>query len=447
MDIQLHSISPVEARLRVTIPAKVYQPGVQKRVKNHAQKARIPGFRQGYVPHGHILRVYGQSLLLEEINELLQHALTDYVKEKQLKTLGEPLLEEADPLGKPSDEKDYHFSYQIGLQGDISLENIEKTSFTRYVIEPEEQDLHEFVENLQQRFGTTTHPERVEEVDVLLSGHVQVAEARKEALILPRAQMLPKEQARFAGMAINDSLQVQPAALYAPKAVPAALLRLQKQGVDLAATYLFVLERIDLIQNASVDEKLFANMYGAGKVTDKADFMQRNNQYLKAQYTVQSRRFLHNQMKQVLIKDFSPPLPEGYLKKRFDSNTPKDQPVDEAILAASFIRYKDELRWRMLQVYVAEKNRLAVQPEELKSEIERLLLQQMQVHGEPSEKQRQDVQPFVQKFLSQKANTESIYEQMQEERVLTYLEEQVNLQDKTVTPTAFHALAQKQVGT
>ena len=440
LDIQLQQSSPIEATLSVTVSAEDYQLPLKKRIKAYCKKARIPGFRQGQVPEAHVLRLYGKSLLLEEINELLQKSLTKYINQQQLKTLGDPLLERADTLGQPEENLNYTFTYQLGLQAEVSLKDTEKISLLRYKIQPEEKDLDEFVENIRYRFGKVTHPQRVDTPDVLLIGQLHLPEGKQEELALPCKHMLPEQWVRFEGISPPHTFHLQLSTLYSQAHQPATLLRLQKEGIDSHQSYPFLLQRLDLPEKAPLSEELFAKMYGPRQIKNREDFLVRSRGYLLQQYEMQSRRLLHTQLKERFIKDFGPPLPEAYLRRRFQLNIPKDQKIDETMFESALTRYQAELRWRMLQSSVAEENQIVISPQALRQEVEQLLLRQAQIYGEPTFEQREQIQPFVQKFLSKKSNTESIYVQMQEEKILSFLETKIRTQEKTITPTAFWEL-------
>src|SRR3546814_13423424 len=92
-------------------------PILEKAVKSYSKKVRIPGFRPGMVPQGHIKKLYGKSILLEEINDLLSDSLNNYISENKLEILGQP-------LPKLEDEKEYNwdfndefeFAYELGLE-------------------------------------------------------------------------------------------------------------------------------------------------------------------------------------------------------------------------------------------------------------------------------------------------------------------------------------------
>jgi trigger factor len=64
---------------------------VEKAIKDQAKKAKMPGFRPGMVPAAHIKKMYGKSILVDEINNLLSDTLNKYLNEQQLEVLGQPL--------------------------------------------------------------------------------------------------------------------------------------------------------------------------------------------------------------------------------------------------------------------------------------------------------------------------------------------------------------------
>src|SRR3546814_1805703 len=105
-------------------------PILEKAVKSYSKKVRIPGFRPGMVPQGHIKKLYGKSILLEEINDLLSDSLNNYISENKLEILGQP-------LPKLEDEKEYNwdfndefeFAYELGLAPDFKASFSEKDKF------------------------------------------------------------------------------------------------------------------------------------------------------------------------------------------------------------------------------------------------------------------------------------------------------------------------------
>ena len=44
----------------------------------------MPGFRPGMVPPAHIRKMYGKSILVDEINNLLSDTLNNYIDQEKL---------------------------------------------------------------------------------------------------------------------------------------------------------------------------------------------------------------------------------------------------------------------------------------------------------------------------------------------------------------------------
>ena len=91
MDITLDRQKSNEALIKITLKEGDYQPQVSQKIKEFSKKAQIKGFRPGKVPFGLIKKMYGKSILVDEINKMLSSSLTDYIKEQNLKILGDPL--------------------------------------------------------------------------------------------------------------------------------------------------------------------------------------------------------------------------------------------------------------------------------------------------------------------------------------------------------------------
>ena len=91
MEIILDKNSATEGLIKITLNEADYQPKVEEKVKEYSRKAQLKGFRPGKVPAGLIRKMYGKSILIEEINELLSKSVIDYIKQNDIKIIGDPL--------------------------------------------------------------------------------------------------------------------------------------------------------------------------------------------------------------------------------------------------------------------------------------------------------------------------------------------------------------------
>lgn len=91
MNITRENIDEMNAVLKVKIEKQDYTGEVEKVLKDYRKKATVKGFRPGMAPMGMIKKMYGKSVLLDEVNKLVSKSLTDHLIEEKLNILGEPL--------------------------------------------------------------------------------------------------------------------------------------------------------------------------------------------------------------------------------------------------------------------------------------------------------------------------------------------------------------------
>ncbi len=116
MEIILDKSSATEGLIKVTLKEVDYQPKVEEKVKEYSRKAQLKGFRPGKVPRALIKKMYGKSILIDEINELLSKSVLDYIKEKDIKIIGDPLpVAEKASLIDWDNQKEFEFEYMVGL--------------------------------------------------------------------------------------------------------------------------------------------------------------------------------------------------------------------------------------------------------------------------------------------------------------------------------------------
>ena len=75
MNITQEKIDALNAKLKVQLSSEDYQEKVEAVIVNYRKTASIPGFRKGKVPMGQVKKMIGKSVLVDEVNKLLQEAI------------------------------------------------------------------------------------------------------------------------------------------------------------------------------------------------------------------------------------------------------------------------------------------------------------------------------------------------------------------------------------
>src|SRR6202043_113238 len=93
MQVSVESISKLERRMQVQVPAERVSKEIAERLKNLSRTARLNGFRPGKAPLKVIKQQFGPQVHREVIGELLQSSYTEAVAQNQLAPAGDPRIE------------------------------------------------------------------------------------------------------------------------------------------------------------------------------------------------------------------------------------------------------------------------------------------------------------------------------------------------------------------
>ncbi len=107
MQMNIESLSVLERRMNVTLPAAQVNSEVESRLKNLARTAKIHGFRPGKVPLKIVAQNYGGQVRQEVLGDTVQRSFGEAVKEQQLRVAGYP-----------------NFELKSGMEGDGQVEYI-----------------------------------------------------------------------------------------------------------------------------------------------------------------------------------------------------------------------------------------------------------------------------------------------------------------------------------
>ena len=160
MNITQEKIDDLNAKLKVEVSAEDYQSKVEEVIVNYRKTASIPGFRKGKVPMGQVKKMIGKSVLVDEVNKLLQEAIYKHITENKVEVLGNPL-----PLTSEVDwdnATDFTFEYEMGLAPEFKVTLDKKGKFDFLKIVADKKMVDHYVTDMAKRYGKMTQPEKAE---------------------------------------------------------------------------------------------------------------------------------------------------------------------------------------------------------------------------------------------------------------------------------------------
>jgi len=93
MQVSIETISELERRMTVGVPAAVVESAVMARLQEAAGNVRLNGFRKGKIPLKLIKGRYGKGVRQEVVGEVMSKTYYQAIAEQNLKPAGQPRIE------------------------------------------------------------------------------------------------------------------------------------------------------------------------------------------------------------------------------------------------------------------------------------------------------------------------------------------------------------------
>lgn len=147
MEVTQTDLAENHKKINITISKDEYLQERRKSIKKYQKSAIVPGFRPGSVPESLILKMYGNSLGLNEIYEKAYNAFQDEISKNQIRTLLEPVAEFHSESDFTTGEN-IRIEFEIGIEPEISFDLSEITDETLFKVELTDQELEGEIQRL-----------------------------------------------------------------------------------------------------------------------------------------------------------------------------------------------------------------------------------------------------------------------------------------------------------
>ncbi len=363
MNITLDQKDTTNASIQVLLEEGDYQSRVDKKLKDYSKTATIKGFRPGKVPTGLLKKMYGKSILVEEVNNILAESVDAYIKENKLAIVGDPLpnYEEAKNIDWET-QREFSFSYDIGLVPEFSYD-LNTLSLTRYEVEITDQELKESLENLQARHGDYIKPETVSNNDLLFGSVKQVnGDFQKDNAYLFINKLTEETKALFLEKTKDTTVTFDIQNSFAEVDSLRLFTQLPlDQASQLEGPFEFTINEIDRQVPAQLNEEFFTKVYGEDIKTEE-EFNARLKEELQKLYIKETESRLTKAVQEQLVEQTSIELPNDFLKRWLKVSN-KD--ISEETIANEYEDFVKGLKWTLIKDKIAKDHDLKVEHEEV----------------------------------------------------------------------------------
>ncbi len=443
MNITLDKASTTDGLIKITLSESDYQPKVEEKVKEYSRKMNIKGFRQGKVPSGVVRKMFGRSILVEEVNHLLSHSVSEYIKEKKLNILGDPLPnQEKARLIDWETQKDFEFEFQVGLVEDFAVD-FSKVKVKSHPIEVDSKVIEETLDNVKRQFGNITYPETSSAEDNLF-GEVTAPSGEKKSSYIQVAKLNKSEQKKFIGLTKEQEVTFDAAKLTEDKAMLAQALNItEDETKNVSGTYTLKVNNISHVEPAAVNQELFDKVFGKDTVKSEDEFMAKIRETISENYKRETDHLLDHEIQHALVDHTKVNMPENFLKTWLKASG--DGKITDDIIGKEFDDYKTGLKWDLIRNKIAEDQKITVESAEVRDRAKQLIAQQF---GGPAiaEQLGEKFDSIADNYLSGQdgkgENFMRLYNQIRNEKIMKLIRENISITEKPVSLEEFKKLAE-----
>lgn len=399
---------------------------------------------------GMVKKMYGKSVLAEEVNKLVSEGLFGFIREKELNVLGEPLPNETEQKEINFDlQEDFEFCFDVALAPEINVELSKEDTLPYYQIAVTSEMVEKQIESYRANFGNYDKVEEVEEKDMVkgLVVELENGEPKANGLVVENAVIMPlyikdaEEKAKFMGAKNNSVVVFNPSKAYdGTEAEIAAFLKVEKDQVaSYTGDFSFEIVEITRHKEAELNEELFTRVFGEGVVSTAEEFTNKIKESLAEQFAPESDfKFLSDAKDLLVAKAGELAFPEAILKRFMLA---QDERKTAESIDEDFPKVIEDLKFHLIKEKLVKENDLKVEEADITAFGKRVAKAQFAQYGMISVPE--DVlDNYAKDMLKNKETLRNVIDRAVEEKLSSWLKEQVKLDVKEVSAEDFGKLAE-----
>ena len=430
MNITKENIDALNAVVKVDIVADDYQTKVTEVLTDYRKKADIPGFRKGHVPMGMIKKQYGKSIMIDEVNKLLQDSLNKFLTEEKLDILGNPIPRIQDDFNWDADK--FSFEFELGLAPEFDVDLKGKNKVKEYTIVATEELIDEEVKNIQTRYGKMSSLDEATEHSNVTGTFVnEEREINKKSTFLVNDLKGKKNEKKVIGAKVGDVIELDTKKLFEDDHKLQHILGVSHDEIhDLEIKVTLTVEEITKTEPADLDKELFDKLFADGSVSTVTELRQKIKEDAEKQFQQQADQQLLNAVQEHLIENTKFDLPSEFLKKWLQTAGEKELTAEEAV--AEYEKSEKGLRYQLIEGKIMKDNDIKLEYQELVDYAKGFIRTQMAQFGNmnPEEKELDDI---AGRILQNQEEAQKLQSQLISQKLMTFFKENMKFKTKEVS--------------
>ena len=434
MKIEQNRIDDLNIELALTVTPEDYSDSKKKRLADFRKKAEIKGFRKGMVPMSLVEKMYGQTALVDAVNDVIAAGLNNFIQENDLRVLGEPLPAEEHIANDWNDGNDFNFKFDLALNPEVSFELSKEDEVTYYTITVTEAAKKEMKNNLLKQYGSLEEGKKAKEEDFIIVDFEQ-GDMKVEGTYVAIRNVAEAARASFIGVKPGDVLDVNVTEAFENETDRSSMLKVSKDELaNLDPMFKMTVKNVKTFVNAPATEETFEKIFG---VKTEEEFDAKIEERIRAEYAQEADFRFSKDAKTFLLEKADVQIAEKFLKRWvFVVNEGKFSMED---IEKDWDIFIVDYKWQMVRNFLMKKYDVNVEEADLLASAKGFAAYQFAMYGMNNVPEEQ-LEAFAKNILSQEEQGRRILDQVENEKTFAAVREVVTLKKKKISVEKFREL-------
>ncbi len=444
-------IDALDEKIIVTLEKEDYNQEYEKNLKQYSKSAQIKGFQKGKVPKNLVQKMYGRSLLADQLMRQAYGEANTYIRDKDLKIFAQPMLTDMPEIPATLDlDKEYTFQFEIGLRPEFEIPMLDGNhTAVQMHVEATDEMVEDDIDRLRNRTGEMTEPETVEEENTVLNVTLQQLDAEgnlaegsepiEDSFLISYLNEPVRKD--FMGKKIGDSVTLTFQDAFSEKLAKPMAKDLGIDPEDTEATqnkYQITIDKIGAINKSPLDEEFFAKIFPNDEIKTEEEFRAKIKTDIQNQWEDASVNVLDNSLYEQLIHETPIDFPEDFLKKWLKFK--EEQPLSDEEVAVAYPSFEHQLKWTVISDKIIEDNDIKVEQEEVQDAITQQVMGYFGGQADTSEPWMQD---FIQKTVNDPEQYQKTANEIMAKKVLASVRSNMKLETENVSVDEFRTRSEE----
>lgn len=437
MNIVKNQIDELNIQLTVTVAHDDYAEAEKKELQRCKRTAEFKGFRKGMVPMSLIQKVYGERVLGEVVNKVLSDAINNFVKENNIKMVGEALPSEDQPEIEWKSGNDFTFKFDIATTSEVNFELSKDDKVKVYEIKVSAEAKKEMKDNLLRQFGSLTDAEQAGEDDFVIVDFAQEGKTVEGSYVGVK-NVEGEAKSKFLGAKVGDQFDVNVNEAFTNESDRAYMLKVKKEELaSLAPEFHVTVKEVKTFAPAEENQETYDKIFGENQVHNAEEFDKAVTARLEENYKQESDYKLSKDLREYLVKKADIKLPEEFLKRwLFNINDGKFSKEEIEKEAPAFF---EDFRWQMVRGYIMQKFDLKIEEKDVHEAAQAYVAYQYASYGMGNVPEA-ILKDSVARVLQDKNTSRRIVENVEATKVIEAVKGAVTLKAEKVSVEDFRTL-------